>query len=681
MTMRYGTTRTAIAATFIIGFLLAGSARAQSLGGGNSTVGTIDQWKATSSPNAMTQRIRNNPILITGLNTGECLTLAPNGLATTTGAACGSGGGGSGNSAWTIGNGLIYNATSTDKVGIGTSTPIFKLSVIGDINGQGNLIQGNQWLSLQPSGFGTGYHMAQFATSSNDVVGVRISNMSGGTTAGTGYILTNDKTTLNVAGLAQSYYGGLFMFGSNFNGAPYGITAVGPNDVGLSNSDGKLVLSAASSTGSIDFYAGNNGYQSGTIDMRLTHLGNLGIGTTTAMARVAIQGTSSAPTTDLFAIASSSRENYVVVKSSGNVGIGTSSPSGTLSVLGRPDVNPFVVASSTGGNMFEVTPSGMVNIVPVFAGSGGNRTLSFGTAFANPAIYLYNAGATTRYGWGMQAGAMQFFAASSTGNVFTWNSGGDLQSTGTNELMRLQQYAAGTGGALTIGGAGGVFAPTTPYKLELDGVSLAGASAGTEDIIRFRRGQTGGVSYPEAFAIGLGRYSSSGVGPDTRVDFKLKSSAATDFSAGTTVMSLNSNGRLGVGTTTVAATLGVTGTSGSTVPNLLIASSSNAVHFAIDSKGHKITGGPVATVSSCGTSPAIAGNDNNGRVTIGTSIGADNTCTVTFSAAWSVAPSCFVNNESRVLLGRAVTTTTTMTFDVAATFTDSDVWNYHCEGY
>ena len=39
--------------------------------------------------------------------------------------------GGSGNSAWTIGNGLIYNATSSDKVGIGTSTPVALLTVQG----------------------------------------------------------------------------------------------------------------------------------------------------------------------------------------------------------------------------------------------------------------------------------------------------------------------------------------------------------------------------------------------------------------------------------------------------------------------------------------------------------------------------------------------------------------------
>lgn len=53
-----------------------------------------------------------------------------------------SGGSGSGNSAWTIGSGLIYNATSTDKVGIGTSTPGYPLTVVGT-SSLDSIISGN----------------------------------------------------------------------------------------------------------------------------------------------------------------------------------------------------------------------------------------------------------------------------------------------------------------------------------------------------------------------------------------------------------------------------------------------------------------------------------------------------------------------------------------------------------
>lgn len=57
-----------------------------------------------------------------------------------TGSCTGCGVGGSGNSAFTIGNGLIYNATSTDAVGIGTTTPSgYSLVVSPPLNSALNL--------------------------------------------------------------------------------------------------------------------------------------------------------------------------------------------------------------------------------------------------------------------------------------------------------------------------------------------------------------------------------------------------------------------------------------------------------------------------------------------------------------------------------------------------------------
>jgi hypothetical protein len=55
------------------------------------------------------------------LTSGNCVQAGTGGVLTTIASACGAGG--SGNTAWTIGNGLIYNGTSTDAVLIGTSTP------------------------------------------------------------------------------------------------------------------------------------------------------------------------------------------------------------------------------------------------------------------------------------------------------------------------------------------------------------------------------------------------------------------------------------------------------------------------------------------------------------------------------------------------------------------------------
>lgn len=202
-------------------------------------------------------------------------------------------------------------------------------------------------------------------------------------------------------------------------------------------------------------------------------------------------------------------------------------------------------AGATAG-IYTLTPHGS-------GGSGTNRTLSFGRAWANPALLLYDNGAGARFGWGMQNDAMQFFSPSTTGTIFTWNKGGDLQPNGTNELLRLTQYASGTGAGLGMGSSG--FASTTPYRIDFQGVSATTGSAGVEGILRFSRIQTGGVSYPEAFSIALGRYSSSGTGPDTRVDLLLKATAATDYTTGVMVMSLQSNGNVGFGVTPATAVI------------------------------------------------------------------------------------------------------------------------------
>ena len=67
----------------------------------------------------------------TRITAGSGLSWAGNTLSAT--------GGGSGNSAFTIGSGVIYNATSSDNVGIGTSTPSSKLTVAGDVYAGGNI--------------------------------------------------------------------------------------------------------------------------------------------------------------------------------------------------------------------------------------------------------------------------------------------------------------------------------------------------------------------------------------------------------------------------------------------------------------------------------------------------------------------------------------------------------------
>ncbi len=79
---------------------------------------------------------------------------------------------------------------------------------------------------------------------------------------------------------------------------------------------------------------------------------------------------------------------------------------------------------------------------------------------------------------------------------------------------------------------------------------------------------------------------------------------------------------------------------------------------------------PVLT--SCGTSPSILGNDTVGKLTTGS---AATTCTMTFSAAYNVAPACIVSAQGTATQPTFTTSTTalTMSVDIAST-----VYNYIC---
>lgn len=108
--------------------------------------------------------------------------------------------------------------------------------------------------------------------------------------------------------------------------------------------------------------------------------------------------------------------------------------------------------------------------------------------------------------------------------------------------------------------------------------------------------------------------------------------------------------------------------------------SSGGTRGTFNVNAHIVTAGSSPSLSSCGTSPTISGNDNAGKVTIGTG-GVTTTCVLTFNQTWTTAPSCFANNETSIVLVQAVSTTTTVTLNVTLPFGASDVVSYNCVGY
>jgi hypothetical protein len=86
----------------------------------------------------------------------------------------------------------------------------------------------------------------------------------------------------------------------------------------------------------------------------------------------------------------------------------------------------------------------------------------------------------------------------------------------------------------------------------------------------------------------------------------------------------------------------------------------------------------IPTLSSCGTSPAINGNNQVGQVTMGT--GSPTGCTITFntSTPFSATPSCTVTWQSNLAaMGYTVTMSTLV---ITQTATSSNKINFNCSG-
>ena len=105
------------------------------------------------------------------------------------------------------------------------------------------------------------------------------------------------------------------------------------------------------------------------------------------------------------------------------------------------------------------------------------------------------------------------------------------------------------------------------------------------------------------------------------------------------------------------------------VGNLFIGSSTGNITFSSPE---------VPNLSSCGTTPSIAGTGNAGKVTIGT--GATTSCTVTFDTAYTNAPSCTITGDDTAITYAATTTTSALTITSSADM-QSDIVSYICFGY
>lgn len=142
---------------------------------------------------------------------------------------------------------------------------------------------------------------------------------------------------------------------------------------------------------------------------------------------------------------------------------------------------------------------------------------------------------------------------------------------------------------------------------------------------------------------------------------------ATMTSSGTVTVTKTNGTALGT-----AATAN-TGTSGGTL-GLLNASKTDSGALNQYS-GHAASSGTSPALTSCGTSPAIVGDDKDGEVTMGTATPTG--CVITFHTAYTAAPMCVVTWQATPLASQSYAITN-LAITLTQTATSSNKVDYHC---
>lgn len=96
--------------------------------------------------------------------------------------------------------------------------------------------------------------------------------------------------------------------------------------------------------------------------------------------------------------------------------------------------------------------------------------------------------------------------------------------------------------------------------------------------------------------------------------------------------------------------------------------------------GKFVGNGPAPVLSTCGTTPVVAGTDSAFTITIGT--GTPSACTATFAQAWLGNPACVAVDQTTIAKNptTAVSTTTAVVITLTAASVNGDRIDVVCVG-
>jgi hypothetical protein len=335
------------------------------------------------------------------------------------GAALGTSGSAGG---WTDGDAIVYTTTSTDKVGIGTSSPEFKLSLEDDggIIAKGSYATG---LDLSTSGGGTRliWYPKKAAFRAGDISGSQWDDTNVG--------------NLSVAMGANTIASGRYSTALGINTTASGneSTAMGNSTIASDNASTAMGFSTTASgftstAMGVETIASGNystamGYNTKAESFRSMAIGQYNVGGGNASSWIS--------TDPLFEIGigadADNRANAVTVLKNGNVGLGIATPGEKLQVNGKTLTSQLQVGTSaTAGHVLTADASG--NATWQAAGGGG--------------------------GGGWTAGSAKVYTTTSTDKVGIGTSSPEFKLSLDDDGGILAKGTYGSGNTLATAGAG-----------------------------------------------------------------------------------------------------------------------------------------------------------------------------------------------------------------------------------
>jgi hypothetical protein len=324
-------------------------------------------------------------------------------------------------------------------------------------------------------------------------------------------------------------------------------------------------------------------------------VGSIGIATATPTAKLDLYG-EVANTQDLFRVSSSTGQNWVTIKSSGNVGIGTTSPAEKFDVSGGNIImsnNTNLKFYDSGGiarNIIGLTSADNVTV----AGKAGTtdiglQGISTFVVKSTGAVGINDSGPDFRFESTGTLGNGYFGLTNSTdGDILTVNSSGNMGIGTTSPIAKLSVKGAGSTTGVNFQTTNSSNSPLFTI-LDNGNVGIGTTEPGTVGTQTFLTGILNvynsaiGKIYARGGGYGEIGWEDTGAGTGDKVASLIYDGGKLSFrrinddfnSIVSTPWVIDSQSNIGIGTTSPIAKLSVMNTLGGSTPLFVVASSTN----------------------------------------------------------------------------------------------------------